>query len=98
MMRVDPSLNTKHEEARARLPWPWPPPATLQPGVLEPNRSPFVVPMTFQWVSASGSIVEELSGKSRTMVSGLHDWKVSLGTDRRLLQLEFSPKEGARSL
>jgi len=97
--RVDPTLNVQYDEARERLPWPWPAPALLPPGVLEPNRPPFVVSVRFSWVSASGSIVQQLGAQSDTLVSGLQNWTVSSNPgDKRLLEIEFVPKQGSRTL
>lgn len=96
--RVDPSLNLQYNESRARLPWPWPPASSLGPGVLDPNRSPFVVNLQFVWQASTGSIVEQGPGGSQSLVSGLADWKVSKGSDGRLVQIELTPKAGVRSL
>lgn len=96
--RVDPSLNMQYNEGRGRLPWPWPAPGSLAPGVLDPNRAPFVVTLTFVWVSSTGSIQEQGPTGSQNVVSGLADWKVSAGADPRILQLELLPKQGAQPL
>lgn len=98
MTRVDPTLNLQYNESRGRLPWPWPPPTSLAPGVLDPNRAPFVVSIQFFWQASTGSIVEQGPNGSQSLVSGLADWKVSKGVDGRMLQIELLPKAGARSL
>lgn len=98
MTRVDPTLNLQYNESRARLPWPWPPPTSLAPGVLNPNRPPFVITIQFVWQPATGSIVEQGPSGSQSLVSSLADWKVSRGTDARLLHIELLPKAGVRSL
>ena len=98
MTRVDPGLNLEYNESRGRLPWPWPPPGSLAPGVLDPNRAPYVQTVQFAWKPDTGSIVRQDSQGSQNLVSGLADWKVNRGADTRLLQIELLPKAGARSL
>lgn len=96
--RVDPTLNLQYNESRARLPWPWPPPTSLAPGVLDPNRAPYVVSIQFVWQASTGSIVVQSPAGSQSLVSGLADWKVSRGADGRLLHIELLPRAGVRSL
>lgn len=96
--RVDPTLNVRYDETRARMPWPWPPATSLAPGILEPNRAPFLVDVAFVWDASTGTISQQMGTVTRTTVAGLHDWKVSFAQDRRLLQIEFVPSAGAQSL
>lgn len=94
--RVDPTLNLTFRETRERLPWPWPKPAPS--GLLEPNRRPFLVTISYRWDPASHNLVRQSGAEQVLCVSALRQWEVRFGADPHLLELEFWPEQRPRPL